>query len=162
MLRRRLVQHQKEIVPKLHIRAVDWHVQHGMINEAVGYAAPIGDDGPLFSLVESNILEQILQGEFSRAKAWLAELPKDHIWERPVLCLAKAWIDIRNLSYDAAEKLINRAYLSPSADAGEGACTRVWRFFLSPLYSRPLFLSFSIPLCANFMPSVCRMVGGKR
>lgn len=109
LLRKRLYMFQRDLTATLYRRAIDWHVRRGMINEAVNYAIDMRDEKTLFSLIESNILHQILQGEFFQAQTWLAELPKELIWQQPILCLASAWINTRNLSIEQAYKFVDRA-----------------------------------------------------
>ena len=109
LLRKRLHLLLGDLRMKLYRRAIAWHLAHGMVNQAVAEAKDMGDDDILHSLVESHVLDQILKGEFSQAKSWLAELPGDYLWDRPVLCLASAWTRIRDHATGAASKFMDRA-----------------------------------------------------
>jgi len=109
LLRKRLYQTQQEQVSTLFKRAINWHEQHGLITEAVQYAVNLKDEHRLISLMERHILDLILQGEFQQAHNWLDELSPDAIWERPILCVASAWVVARNLTTDAAYTFVDRA-----------------------------------------------------
>ena len=118
LLRKRLYQTEPEHLEDLLERAIDWHEQHGLINEAVQYAIGLKDDNGLISIIERHILFVILQGEFYQAQTWLNQLSREVIWERPLLCVASAWITARDLSTERSYVFIDRAEVLLNADGG--------------------------------------------
>ena len=104
LLLRRLHSTHSAEVPALLNLASSWHEQRGNIGEAIRYAWRGGYITHQIELTKRHILDLILQGEFYQAQNWLEWLPPGLSEADPVLCIAQAWIAIRTLSIEQAQK----------------------------------------------------------
>ena len=103
LLRRLNTTHSAE-VSVLFSLASSWHAQNGNIGEAIRYAWRGGDITRQIELTKQYILDLFLQGEFYQAQNWVEWLPPGVSEADPVLCIAQAWIEIRTLSLEQAQK----------------------------------------------------------
>jgi len=108
LLRKRLQLRHPELVPELYGRASRWHEEKMLIDDAIRYATTLGDQDRVLMLIESHILDRVLQGQLHLVDAWLHQLSEERSWERPVLCVAQAWISIRSLATARANTFIDR------------------------------------------------------
>ncbi len=109
LLRQRLYQQQPERVLRLHRRASRWYAAAGFANEAIHHAQAAGDAAWLVSLVERHILKAIFRSEFVWARQWIETIPAEKIQASPVLCLAQAWLSLRQHTVAQAERLVASA-----------------------------------------------------
>jgi LuxR family maltose regulon positive regulatory protein len=76
----------------LHIRAMGWYEQEGMINEAVRHAIAAKDYEQTVRLINLHALTTIANGEMHTVQSWLNALPKGEALHQPWLEIYQAWI----------------------------------------------------------------------
>jgi LuxR family transcriptional regulator, maltose regulon positive regulatory protein len=79
-------------VTELHARACAWHVEKGLIPEAIRHATAAGEYAQAAELIAANWLTYVNQGELETVEAWTAALPADMADADPRLCIARAWM----------------------------------------------------------------------
>jgi LuxR family transcriptional regulator, maltose regulon positive regulatory protein len=125
MLHQRLLQIAPELVPALHQRATRWFQAQGLTREAISHARATNDFAAIVSIIETNLSEMVHHGEAHIVRSWLDLLPRDLLYERPMLFFYTCWDLIGAVSADhAAEMLQEYArmhHLPPleTTDAGE-------------------------------------------
>lgn len=115
LLRKRLALTYSDEIPRLHDRAATWYQENDLIPEAISHAFSASDDARAAALIEENVLDSILQGDFYQAHSWLDQLPEQTLQSKPVLLIALAWISIRTQTTDRTLALVAAA----EARAGE-------------------------------------------
>ena len=78
-----------EVTP-LHRRACEWHLQEGLVPEAIAHAIAAGDHQQAAELIAANWLDFVNRGELATVEAWTRSLPDKAI--DPRMCLARAWM----------------------------------------------------------------------
>jgi LuxR family maltose regulon positive regulatory protein len=78
-----------EVAP-LHRRACEWHLQEGLVTEAIAHAIAAGDHQQAAELIAANWLDFVNRGELATVEAWTRSLPDKAI--DPRMCLARAWM----------------------------------------------------------------------
>jgi len=81
-----------EGVTQLHLSAAIWYAQHGYTDEAISHYLESGAFEQAADLIESVIITLIVQGHLRKVLTWLAQLPDDLTYTRPLLCVSKAWV----------------------------------------------------------------------
>jgi LuxR family maltose regulon positive regulatory protein len=94
---RDLLQHELAIAEphalrELHQRACRWHVEEGLIAEAIGHATAAGEYPQAAELIASNWLTYVNRGQLETVEAWTGALPAEVADADPRLCLARAWM----------------------------------------------------------------------
>ena len=92
LLRQRLCQTRRDLVPVLHRRASAWHEQNGLMVDAIDHALAAEDLERAASLVEQNAEETLMRGEVATFLRWMEALPDDLVRARPSLCVLYAWV----------------------------------------------------------------------
>jgi LuxR family maltose regulon positive regulatory protein len=92
LLARELHRTDLEAVTKLHTRACEWHVEEGLIPEAIRHATAAGDYAQAAELIAANWLTYVNQGQLETVEAWTAALPAHLADADPRLCIARAWM----------------------------------------------------------------------
>jgi len=91
VLRVRLEDTHPDLVPILHQRTIAWYKQHGLVDEAIGYALA----GKLFEeaadLIEQRIQTMGSYREMAAVWHWVKALPDQVAHRRPRLCMMAAW-----------------------------------------------------------------------
>jgi LuxR family maltose regulon positive regulatory protein len=82
---------QPALIPELHRRARDWHVQQGHLHEAMRHALAGGDAVWAAELIEREYRPLLARGELMTLGRWLDALPDNVARERPKINLAQAW-----------------------------------------------------------------------
>jgi LuxR family maltose regulon positive regulatory protein len=103
LLRSRLEQTQRDLVPVLYGRASEWYEETGLVTEAVRYAMAAGDIDRVERLVAVNALTTMYQGDLTTVASWLDALPEEVVHSRPWLCVASAWVFVHTGQLDVAE-----------------------------------------------------------
>lgn len=91
LLRARLTQSQRTLIPELHQRASAWFAANGLVNEAMTHALAAGDWATAARLVNDNWSPMLHQGQISTILRWLAALPPTLFASYPGLHNAYAW-----------------------------------------------------------------------
>jgi len=109
-------------VAQLHVRAADWHAQHGSILEAIHHASAASDDERVERFIEQHYMEMVSRGEQSWLRSWIGTLSKELIYRRPWLCIYEAYshswfgeLDEADLLLEEAEKHIRAEIAAPDA-----------------------------------------------
>ncbi len=92
LLRVRLLQHPREWIADLHVRASAWFEENDRPADAVRHAFEAQDWPRAARLVEENWRAPVEQGEIALARSWLASLPEEIVLSRPYLAFAACWI----------------------------------------------------------------------
>jgi LuxR family maltose regulon positive regulatory protein len=85
VLRARLLDEQRDLVPELHRRASDWYEQHGDRGVAVDHALAAGDFGRAADLIELAAPATQRDRQEATLRRWLEALPDADLRVRPVL-----------------------------------------------------------------------------
>jgi LuxR family maltose regulon positive regulatory protein len=81
-----------EYIEELHLRAMRWYQQRGLMREVVHHSLAAGEYEAAADAIESLVDELIWErGEISELLGWLRALPAQVLRARPRLCLAHAW-----------------------------------------------------------------------
>ena len=93
----------------LHVRASQWFVDHGYIDQAIEHALK-GDALDLaISLVESQNFGLLNRFDRSTIERWIDLLPQELVWERPIILIIQAMTLFRQYRITALETLLDRA-----------------------------------------------------
>jgi LuxR family maltose regulon positive regulatory protein len=88
----RLEDEGPERIEELHIRAMHWYQQRGLMREVVHHALAAAQFEAAADAIETLVDELIWErGEISELLGWLAALPAGVLRSRSRLCLAHAW-----------------------------------------------------------------------
>jgi LuxR family maltose regulon positive regulatory protein len=104
-------------VAQLHIRAADWHAQHGSILEAIHHASAASDDDRLERFIEQHYRQLVSRGEQSRLRTWTTKLSRELVHRRPWLCIYEAYSHSWFGELDEADRLLDQAEKRVPADA---------------------------------------------
>lgn len=91
LLRRRLSQHQPEIISNLHARAAAWFHRQGLHPEGIKHSLAASDFAYAADLIESIAIDSVQEGAHTTVIGWIDSLPDDLVKERPYLCVLDAW-----------------------------------------------------------------------
>jgi len=84
--------HNADAIARLHLRASNWFVEAGLIDEAVEHALAAGDTNLAAEIVESAAIETLGREQFPLVKGWLDTLPQSLVNQRLRLLLARCWV----------------------------------------------------------------------
>jgi LuxR family maltose regulon positive regulatory protein len=96
-------------VAQLHVRAADWHAQHGSIVEAIDHASAASDDERVERFIEQNYMEMVSRGEQSWIRSWTGKLSSELVYRRPWLCIYEAYSHSWFGELDKADRLLQEA-----------------------------------------------------
>ena len=91
LLRQRLNRRHPDLAPTLHLRASEWYVQEGLIDQAVSHALAARDYERAAGLIQQHAGDAFDRGEFSLVLGWLEALPEELVRSRPLLCVIYAY-----------------------------------------------------------------------
>jgi LuxR family maltose regulon positive regulatory protein len=116
-----------EGVAQLHVRASEWHAQHGSTLEAIKHASAASDEERVERFVEQNYMELVSRGEQAELRYWTGKLSKEVVYRRPWLCIYEAYshswfgeLDEADWLLEEAEKHIRSETLAPEVRAMHG------------------------------------------
>ena len=89
-LRQRLQQTAPTLVAQLHLRASDWHEQHGLFSEAVCHALAASAFEDAARLLEQALWPIVLDQQLQALCGWLQALPEALVLAQPALWLMQA------------------------------------------------------------------------
>jgi LuxR family maltose regulon positive regulatory protein len=92
LLRHELRLSEPSALRALHERASRWHVNEGLIPEAIRHATAAEDFALAAELIAFNWLTYVNRGELESVESWTAALPAELANADPRLCLARAWM----------------------------------------------------------------------
>jgi LuxR family maltose regulon positive regulatory protein len=91
LLRRQLRYTEPESIPTLHMRASAWYEQKGLADEAIDHALRGEDFERAARLIEERADLMWRHGEHARLRRSLTALPEESVFDRPHLCIFRAW-----------------------------------------------------------------------
>jgi LuxR family maltose regulon positive regulatory protein len=91
VLRKRLEQHQPDLVPQLHRRASVWYEQASLTTQAVQHALAAHAFSRAAALVEQVAPTMLQYSGLAQLLTWLGALPVDEVRARPLLGLYYTW-----------------------------------------------------------------------
>jgi LuxR family maltose regulon positive regulatory protein len=113
-----------EGVARLHVRASEWHAQHGSTLEAINHASAASDEERVERFIEQNYIELVNRGEQAELRYWTGKLSQDLVYRRPWLCIYGAYshswfgeLDEADRLLEVAEKRIQSEISAPDARA---------------------------------------------
>jgi len=116
-----------QCVAQLHVRAADWHAQHGSILEAIHHASAASDDERVERFIEQHYMELVSRGEMSGYRFWTGKLSRELVHSRPWLCIYEAYshswfgeLDEAGRLLEEAEKHIRSEISAPDARSMQG------------------------------------------
>lgn len=118
VLRVRLNKDHPSLISELHRRASSWHLQQGMMDEAVRHALAGADVSEAARLIGSAAGNMLRQGESVSLTGWLDALPEEAIFAHPRLCLVRGWTYFMGpkFSLEMAEKWAQYSLMRAEAD----------------------------------------------
>jgi LuxR family maltose regulon positive regulatory protein len=90
VLRKRLENQSRQLLPKLHRRASQWYEKNGFISESIQQAIEAGDQDRAAHLIEDNGCFLLMSGEVATLLNW-ADAIDFQAENRPWLAIQKAW-----------------------------------------------------------------------
>jgi LuxR family maltose regulon positive regulatory protein len=116
-----------EGVAQLHVRASEWHAQHGSTLEAIKHASAASDEERVERFIEQNYMELVKRGEQAELRYWTGKLSQDLVYRRPWLCIYGAYshswfgeLGEADRLLEAAEKRIQSGVSAPDARSMQG------------------------------------------
>jgi LuxR family transcriptional regulator, maltose regulon positive regulatory protein len=95
LLRQYLIQKKGiQSMAALYHRSMDWHVQNGLIGDAVEYALEGGEFDTALSLMSQIIGDIFMRNEFATTLRWAELIPESLLVQSPGLCLGFGWAAI--------------------------------------------------------------------
>jgi LuxR family maltose regulon positive regulatory protein len=91
LLRRRLGQKERDLVPTLHRRAGEWFQEHGFTAPAIEHLLDAGDFERAADLIEQTAETTLMRSELATFLGWVNQLPENLVRTRPSLCVFQAW-----------------------------------------------------------------------
>jgi LuxR family maltose regulon positive regulatory protein len=109
LLRQRLDLKRPEFVQKLHQRASEWYEEKRCADEAIEHALRADDFERAAHLLEEQADTLWRQGENVKLQSWLARLPIELVFSKPLLCIFHAWYLFASGDQDTAESYLHTA-----------------------------------------------------
>jgi LuxR family maltose regulon positive regulatory protein len=118
LLHQRLHLDQPDLVLELHRRASEWYERNGFADDAMEHALSAADFERAAHLLEGQADALWMQGENVKLQGWLAKLPVDLVFSKPLLCIYHAWYHFASGDEDAAERSLQafEQALAPNPD----------------------------------------------
>jgi LuxR family maltose regulon positive regulatory protein len=118
VLRLRLHQMPSEQRNELHLRACDWHEQHGYRREAIHHALAAQHWPSVIRLLEPIARSLIWRyGEVITVQRWIEQIPPDLVRRHPRLCLIYVWLFLLQGSQTDMEIWLDAAASVPAETA---------------------------------------------
>jgi ATP/maltotriose-dependent transcriptional regulator MalT len=76
----------------LHLRAYEWHRDHGSVSEAIEHATEAGAFAEATELITTAWFRTLSQGRYVTILAWLARFPAELLRANASLLLVQAWV----------------------------------------------------------------------
>ena len=116
MLRRRAQDHALHHGADAYRRATEWHLKNGLALEAIDYALAADSDYAA-QLIEQNLAPLVARGQFVTLLQWLSRLPLNVLRARPLLCVTRARLGMRQHELDVAETWLGYTQSALAAQA---------------------------------------------
>ncbi|MCP4359096.1 MAG: hypothetical protein GY796_13860 [Chloroflexi bacterium] len=92
----------------LHRKAAQWFAQNQLLEESLHHALIAKDFDAAAQVVENHARTLLDEDKWHILEVWLAQLPNDHIQQRPILLLAKAWVAFHQFALWAIPPILER------------------------------------------------------
>ncbi|MBN1875519.1 MAG: hypothetical protein JXA33_14920, partial [Anaerolineae bacterium] len=93
-------------VHELHRRASQWHVENGLLEQAVKHARAAGDFGRIAEIAEQSAAASLLDARLTALLRWVDMLPRETLRARPRLQVYRAWALFMNGHLEAAQQAL--------------------------------------------------------
>ncbi|WP_332673665.1 LuxR C-terminal-related transcriptional regulator [Aromatoleum sp.] len=100
----------------LHLSAMRWFEQRGMLEEAARHALAAGQREVAYGLAEQCLYDAAMQGHTGTVLEWAELVPEDELARRPRLRLTVAWVLALSERHGEAERLVARILEDPAID----------------------------------------------
>lgn len=115
-LRERLASLPQQDQTMLHMRALNWMAQHGMIEEAARHAHAAGQHQVAYEMAEQCLYDAVTQGHQETVLGWLKLLPEEEVRKRVRLRMAAAWALALSERSEEAKNLVRDLLENPEVD----------------------------------------------
>lgn len=115
-LRQRLANLPEVELRALHLRAMDWLLGRGMVQEAAQHAHAAGQRQLAYDMAERCMYDAVTRGFHGTVLEWLEDLPESDLDSRPQLRLAAAWALALSERQEEAGRLVARILENPETD----------------------------------------------
>jgi LuxR family maltose regulon positive regulatory protein len=115
-LRERLAALPKEEQTLLHVRALQWMAQHGMIEEAARHAHAAGERQLAYQMAAQCLYDAVTEGRQETVLGWLKLLPEEEVQKHAPLRLAAAWALALSERPEEAKDLVRDLLEDPEVD----------------------------------------------
>jgi LuxR family maltose regulon positive regulatory protein len=115
-LRERLAALPKAEQTMLHVRALKWMGQHGMIEEAARHAHAAGERQLAYEMAAQCLYDAVTEGRQETVLGWLKLLPEEEVQKRAPLRLAAAWALALSERPEEAKNLVRDLLENPEVD----------------------------------------------
>jgi LuxR family maltose regulon positive regulatory protein len=136
-------------VAQLHVRASEWHAQHGSVLEAINHASMASDDERVERFIEQHYMELVSRGEQSWMRLWTDKLSKERVYHRPLLCIYEAMSHSWFGELDEADRLLEEAEKSIRSEIS-ATDARAMRGLLNYVKSRVTAMRGDMPRAIEF------------
>ncbi|NMG16132.1 LuxR C-terminal-related transcriptional regulator [Aromatoleum bremense] len=102
----------------LHLAAMRWLEQRGMLEEAARHALAAGQREVAYGLAEQCLYDAAMQGNTGAVLEWVELVPEAELDRRPRLRLTAAWVLALSERHQEAERLVARILEDPAIDDG--------------------------------------------
>jgi LuxR family maltose regulon positive regulatory protein len=97
-------------------RAGAWFEEQGLLDEAVHYASAGQDYLRVVRIIEESVARQMETARGYVLLAWMRDLPREVIEQRPILSVLRAWSHLYRGAFEQAARLVRHAsgYIDPN------------------------------------------------
>jgi LuxR family maltose regulon positive regulatory protein len=106
LLRSRLLQSHRGIIPRLHAKASEWFEVTGLLDEAISHALESKDWQRAVILMEKAVPDAYRHDQTWKILSWGKALPTGTLYSNPCLCIFYAWAVVTNGDYADAEEAL--------------------------------------------------------
>ena len=92
LLRVELEHREPGLVSTLHRRALAWHRDNGLVDQAIEHALNADAFAEAGDLIATTWMDHINVGRHATVQGWLERLPRERVREDPQLLLVQAWV----------------------------------------------------------------------
>jgi LuxR family maltose regulon positive regulatory protein len=127
LLQQRLNRRYPDLAPALHLRASEWYVNEGLIDQAVFHAQAACDFEHAADLIRQHGGDAFSRGEFRQVLSWLEALPEKLVRSHPVLCVFYAYAALINQTnnLELSERWVHEAQTLLDAWSEEGTIQEI-------------------------------------
>lgn len=92
----------------LHLRAAQWFLEKGLIEEAIKHALAANDVELAADIIEQQRVNTLNADQWPVLAGWMGRIPEETIWQRPELLLGEAWLSYYRFAIPALTRIVER------------------------------------------------------